>query len=170
MSSPSGGLPLADVVPWIDVHGETRRRWTVCFDLSDGKWLTGPRPRIADVVFKRSYDPLPDSPVGEIAGRVRPFGLKYACRTGHEGRMVAPFETLRTAGRRGEASRPTAWRAQRLVSPFKQPLQLARARRHRRNGVVGHPLPCPTSRFLPRRPAGRAVPHPGLAREGRSRG
>ena len=126
------GLPLEDVVPWIEVHDrETRGRWAVCFDLSDGKWLTGPRPRMADVVFKRSYDPVPDPPIGEIAGRVLPFGLNYACRTGHEGRMVRySLETLRTAPRRGKTSRPASWRLQRMVWPFKQPLQLARARRH----------------------------------------
>jgi hypothetical protein len=127
-----GGLPLEDVVPWVEVHDrETRGHWTVCFDLSDGKWLTGPRPRMADVVFKRSYDPVPDPPVGEIAGQVRPFGLNYACRTGHEGRMWRySLETLRTAGRRGRTSRPTSWRVQRMLWPFKQPLQLARARSH----------------------------------------
>jgi len=142
------GLPLEDVVPWAEVHDrETRGSWTVCFDLSDGKWLTGPRPRLADVVFKRSYDPVPEpapsgadggdpGPApgrqpGEIAGRVLPFGLNYACRTGHEGRMLGySLETLRTAGRRGRTSRPLAWRVQRMVWPVRQPLQLARARRH----------------------------------------
>jgi hypothetical protein len=127
-----GGLPLEDVVPWADVHDrETRGRWSVCFDLADGKWLTGPRPRIADVVFKRSYDPEPDPPVGHIAGHVLPFGLNYACRTGHEGRMVRySFQTLRTATRRGRTHRSTSWRVHRMVWPFRQPVQLARSRRH----------------------------------------
>jgi hypothetical protein len=47
-----GGLPLEDVVPWALVRDrETRGEWNVCFDLADGKWLTGPRPRIADITF-----------------------------------------------------------------------------------------------------------------------
>ena len=126
-----GGLPLEDVVPWALVRDrETRGEWNVCFDLADGKWLTGPRPRIADVTFKRSYDPDPDPPVGTIHGRVRPFGLNYACRTGHEGRMIRySFESLRTAPRRGRTNRSSSWRLQRLAWPLKQPLQLARARR-----------------------------------------
>jgi hypothetical protein len=130
-----GGLPLSDMVPWAEVHDrDTSGRWTVCFDLADHGWLTGLRPRTADVVFKRSYDADPEhavDPVGEpIAGQVLPFGLNYACRTGHEGRMVRySLESLRTAGRRGKSS-PTKWRVQRMVWPLRQPLQLARARRH----------------------------------------
>jgi len=135
-----GGLALEDVVPWAEVHDrETRGRWTVCFDLADGAWLTGPRPRIADVVFKRSFlsTPIesPDRPAwdppGEIAGKVVPFGLNYACRTGHEGRMIGySLDTLRTAARRGRTHRSWSWRAHRMVWPLRQPMQLARARRH----------------------------------------
>ena len=41
------------------------------------------------------------------------------------------LETLRTAGRRGRSSATRRrWRLQRMVWPLKQPLQLARARRH----------------------------------------
>ncbi|MGZ4710248.1 MAG: glycosyltransferase [Acidimicrobiales bacterium] len=146
-----GGLPLEDVVPWAEVHDrESRGRWTVCFDLADGVWLTGPRPRIADVVFKRSYQAEPEvapgEQPGEIAGRVLPFGLNYACRTGHEGRMIRySFETLRTAGRRGKSFRPTSWRLQRMLWPFRQPVQLARARRH--PGRVWSGIPRHVSQF-----------------------
>ena len=158
-----GGLALEDVVPWAEVHDrETRDRWTVCFDLADGSWLTGPRPRQADVVFKRSFrsdlglsaagsaggsaaegsTTAGSTPTGgsisgrelagaEIEGRVLPFGLNYACRTGHEGRMVGySLQTLRTAARRGRTSRSASWRLRRMSWPLRQPVQLARARRH----------------------------------------
>lgn len=143
-----GGLPLEDVVPWAEVHDRaTGGRWAVCFDLADGAPLTGPRPHLADVVFKRSFSPGPSTDLGTDPGEhaddapdavdeaapalVLPYGLNYACRTGHEGRMLRySAATLRTAGHRGKTSRPTTWRARRMVWPFKQPLQLSRARRH----------------------------------------
>ena len=144
-----GGLSLSDVAPWAEIHDrDTKARWTVCFDLADSGRLSGPRPRLADVVFKRSYDRHPerhpdDDPghdgasllvAGDdpIVGQVLPFGLNYACRTGHEGRMVHySLEALRTAARRGRSSSTSVsatWRLKRIAWPLRQPIRLARAR------------------------------------------
>ena len=120
-----------------------RGRWTVCFDLSDGKWLTGPRPRIADVVFKRSYDPAPrparrrDRRTG-AAVRARTTPAARATRVGWcatASRRCAP----RVAGARPPG--PPSWRVQRMVWPFKQPAAAGPGPPPSRTGVVGHPPP-----------------------------
>jgi hypothetical protein len=125
------------VVPWIEVTDrETGNTRWVCFDMADGDWLTGARTDLADVVFKRTL--MPEVIVPYLRHRVLPYGLNYACRSGHEGRLLR-YSAAEAANTIGDLrSRRHRLTAARIAWPVVGPLRLARADRHpdvRQSGI-----------------------------------